>query len=461
MNFSTIAKNLWLPFVILALFLTAISFRPLLPIDETRYMTVAWEMFLRQGWLQPLTVNFEPYHHKPPLLFWLINLSWSVFGISRWAGLIPVVLFSMACVYLTGFLNKRLFPEIQDRQRVRLIMAGGIPFMIYGTLVMFDFMLCSFVLLSLICLYYFRQDRRLRYALLMGLCLGMGVLTKGPVAYLYVLQVELLAPFWVKEFSRAPQWYGGILAALAVSVLPVLFWLVPVLKAADSDFAFWLVWNQTAGRITGNFNASHVRPFWFYLPFIPVIFMPWLFFPSFWRGLSHAKAGLKLHEGLRFLAFWLVPVVVAFSLISGKQPHYLVPLVPGIAMLAAYCLQRLETRTLVKAFAAVLVLFIGGQMIAAHTFFKRYTLEHVAEIVKTQPTRDLAFVRNYHGELGFMARHETPVDSLQPDQLEAWFEAHPDGWAVVRFKDDQPEIKNLKMIFAHRYRGKNLGVFEK
>jgi len=140
-NFSTIAKNLWLPFVILALFLTAIAFRPLLPIDETRYMTVAWEMFLRQGWLQPLTVNFEPYHHKPPLLFWLINLSWSVFGISRWAGLIPIVLFSMACVYLTGFLSKRLFPEIQDRQRVRLIMAGGVPFVIYGTLVLFDFLL--------------------------------------------------------------------------------------------------------------------------------------------------------------------------------------------------------------------------------------------------------------------------------------------------------------------------------
>ena len=97
----------------------------------------------------------------------------------------------MACVYLTGFLSKRLFPEIQDRQRVQLIMAGGIPFMIYGTLVMFDFVLCAFVLLSLICLYYFRQERHLRYALLMGLCFGMGVLTKGPVAYLSVLPVAL------------------------------------------------------------------------------------------------------------------------------------------------------------------------------------------------------------------------------------------------------------------------------
>lgn len=461
MNFSTMAKNLWLPFVTFALFLTAIFFRPLLPIDETRYMTVAWEMFLHQGWLQPLTVNFEPYHHKPPFLFWLINLSWAVFGVSRWAGLIPVMLSSMACVYMTGFLGKRLFPEMQDRTRVQLIMAGGLPFMIYGSLVMFDFMLCAFILLSLLSLYLFRKQRRLRYVLLMGLSLGMGVLTKGPVAYLYVLPVALLAPLWIKDFTRAPQWYGGLLAAIILSALPVLLWLIPVLSATDNNFAFWLVWNQTAGRITGNFNASHVRPFWFYMPLIPVIFMPWLLFPSFWRGLAHARAGLKGHEGLHFLLCWLVPAVIAFSLISGKQPHYLVPLAPGAALLVAYCLQKLATQTLVRVFAAVLMLFIGGHMIASQTLFKRYTLEHVAEIIKAHPTRPLAFVRNYHGELGFMARHETPVASLQIHQLEAWFNDHPDGWAVVGYKDGQPEIQNFKMIFTSRYRGKNLGVFEK
>ena len=180
-------------------------------------MTVAWEMFLRQGWLQPLTVNFEPYHHKPPLLFWLINLSWSIFGISRWAGLIPISLFSLLCVYLVVYLSRLIFPENKDDQRVKLIMAGGVPFMIYGTLVMFDFMLCVFVLLSLLFLLYFRKERRVRYTLLMGLCLGMGVLTKGPVAYLYVLPVALLAPFWANGFARPTQWYGGILAAVIVS----------------------------------------------------------------------------------------------------------------------------------------------------------------------------------------------------------------------------------------------------
>lgn len=461
MNFSNIIKSLWLPLAVLAMFLAAIAFRPLLPIDETRYMTVAWEMFLRQGWLQPLTVNFEPYHHKPPLLFWLINLSWSVSGISRWAGLIPVALFSLSCVYLTGVLGEMLFGQTLNPQRIRLVMAGSLPFMIYGTLVMFDFMLCVFVLLALICLLRFSQTRRLRYMVLMGLCLGLGVLTKGPVAYLYVLPPALLAPFWMVNFSRPAQWYGAIVMAVLLSVLPVLFWLVPVLKASDNDFAIWLVWNQTAGRVTGNFNAAHARPFLFYLPILPVIFMPWVFYPSFWRGLSGVKAKIKGDEGLRFLACWTIPVLIAFSLISGKQPHYLVPLVPGAALFTVYCLHDVKTRTLAQTFAAILAIFIGGQAIVSQISLNRYELEHIAEIVMAQPDRDLAFVRNYHGEIGFLARREKPVDSRQLHEIDQWFEEHPDGWAIIRFKDHQPEIEKYHKIISYPYRGKNIGLFER
>ena len=51
----------------------AISTRPPLPVDETRYLAVAWEMWQGGNYLVP-HLNFEPYSHKPPLLFWLINI---------------------------------------------------------------------------------------------------------------------------------------------------------------------------------------------------------------------------------------------------------------------------------------------------------------------------------------------------------------------------------------------------
>ncbi|TIM05057.1 hypothetical protein [Mesorhizobium sp.] len=71
---SLLAERL-LPYLLLAaFFIVSAIFRPILPIDETRYLAVAWEMFSRQDFLVP-TLNFEPYFHKPPLLFWLIDLA--------------------------------------------------------------------------------------------------------------------------------------------------------------------------------------------------------------------------------------------------------------------------------------------------------------------------------------------------------------------------------------------------
>ena len=61
----------------------ALGARPLTPVDETRYLAVAWEMWVSGDALVP-HLNGEPYSHKPPLLFWLINLGWAVAGVSEW-----------------------------------------------------------------------------------------------------------------------------------------------------------------------------------------------------------------------------------------------------------------------------------------------------------------------------------------------------------------------------------------
>ncbi|MGH8215342.1 MAG: ArnT family glycosyltransferase [Rhodanobacteraceae bacterium] len=48
----------------------AVLFPPI-PIDETHYLTAAWEMYNCGQWLVP-TVNGARYSDKSPLLFWLI-----------------------------------------------------------------------------------------------------------------------------------------------------------------------------------------------------------------------------------------------------------------------------------------------------------------------------------------------------------------------------------------------------
>ena len=83
------------------------------------------------------------------------------------------------------------------------------------------------------------------------------------------------------------------------------------------------------------------------------------------RGYSMAVSGKAFKELkttgthrtlLRFLGCWLVPVFISFSLISGKQIHYLLPLIPGIALVFALALDQIRDRvTLKQAFPAIII----------------------------------------------------------------------------------------------------------
>lgn len=453
------AETLWTLGAMVVLFCTAVAFRPLLPIDETRYMTVAWEMRLHEGWFAPLTLNFEPYSHKPPLLFWLINVFWSVFGVGRAQGLIPAILSSGTVVFLTVALARRLSGAANfDGRRVTLLMIGSLPFLIYSTMLLFDLTVAMFVLATFICFVEYAQKRSHHYIFLAGLFIGLGVLTKGPVAYLYVIFPILLGPFWIKDFTKPSSWYRGCFFAIIISFLPVLAWIVPVLAQSDKHFAFWLLWEQTAGRVAGNFKDAHIRPFYFYLPFLPLIFAPWIFFPAFWKNIKAIDTRQSI---IRFCICWAVPVFFVFSFISGKQPHYLVPLIPAAILLVSVLLETTALRTLTNAVLFLLMLFVTAHSAAWALVFPAYNLRPIADYVQIHQDKEWAWVRNYHGEIGYLAKLKEPITNLDGiDKMDQWFIEHPKGRAVIRYQDES-DVDHYKKILSSTYRGKNIGIFEK
>ncbi len=75
-------RDTWLRVALVAvLTVAALASRTSLPVDETRYLAVAWEMWQRGDFLVPFR-NGEAYSHKPPLLFWLIHAGWAIFGVN-------------------------------------------------------------------------------------------------------------------------------------------------------------------------------------------------------------------------------------------------------------------------------------------------------------------------------------------------------------------------------------------
>ena len=107
----TLIKQLWLPFVIIAIPGVLFSlFLPFFPVDETRYLSVAWEMNLHKSFIVPLQ-NALPYSHKPPFLFWLFNVDWLLLGINEVSLRFIPLLFSMFNITLVYKISVRLWDD--------------------------------------------------------------------------------------------------------------------------------------------------------------------------------------------------------------------------------------------------------------------------------------------------------------------------------------------------------------
>ncbi len=314
--------------VLFGLFLAIlVALRPLMPLDETRYLSVAWEMRLT-GDIFHLTRNFEPYSHKPPLLFWAINLVWLVTGVCEYAARLVGPGFAVLCLWATARLARALWTDRADVTGV-LVLAGFSLFAIYGSATMFDAMLSFAVLIGVLCLWRAGQvGGGVRDWALLGLALGFGVLAKGPVVLLHLLPMALLIRLWEEEHAPIALRLKGLAVALAVGLAVVALWLVPTLVTADAAFRHELLWTQSVARMQG--GLRHDRPFWFLLALLPLLLFPWGWIPGFWRALPSAVRG---DRAMRFLAIWVVSAPVLFSLIVSKQAHYLLPELPAVALM--------------------------------------------------------------------------------------------------------------------------------
>jgi 4-amino-4-deoxy-L-arabinose transferase-like glycosyltransferase len=327
-------SGLWLLLVVVPLWN-----RPLLPIDETRYVSVAWEMWNRGNWLVPF-LNGEIYHHKPPLLFWLIHWGWAIFGINEWWPRLLPGLFALGSLLLTRQLARQLWPKNPlIGQYATLILLSCFWWSVFTSAVMFDLLLTFFTLLGMVALLKVWQTRSLSGWGLFGLALGFGGLTKGPVILLHLLPVAVLAPGWQSQRGYSWRfWYGGLLSSVILGSLIALSWAIPASVVGGEEFRQAIFWGQTAHRLVNSFAHNH--PVWWYLPWLPLLFFPWLFWLPWWRAWLQLSQHFH-NEGVRFCLVWLLLILILLSLISGKQPHYLLPLFPAFALLSAYLLSQL------------------------------------------------------------------------------------------------------------------------
>jgi len=491
-----------------ALSAVALLTRPLIPIDETRYVSAAWEMWLRGDFLVPFK-NGEPYSHKPPLMFWMFQIGWALFGVNDWWPRLVSPVFSAGGLVLAFLLARRLWPRHSGiAGSAALILMGTLWWIVFSTSAMFDILLAFWVLLGMHGVLDAAAGKRRGFVML-GVAIGLGVLTKGPVILLNLLPVTVLAPWWNPGLKWG-RWFGGVGLAVLLGAAIALAWALPAGMEGGEAYRNAIFWGQTANRMVESF--AHRRPFWWYLPLLPLLLFPWFVWPGLWQAMAqHWRAGLD--RGTRFCLAWMLPVFTAFCFISGKQPHYLVPLFPPFALLAARVLaDRSNSRVglpalLTAALGVALILASKGQIAALHgqvaelpplwpglllmlvallawvagrrgiqpvvtlgvlgavtlallqlaasrSIEPLYDIKPMALAIKQVQKLGLpiANAANYHAQYQFLGRLEVPLVELYGPELTPWLAAHPEGYVVMYLKDTQ-SLDTIPARHKQAYRG--------
>lgn len=391
----------WLLLAVAALWL-----RPLWPVDETRYASVAWEMWQRGDFLVP-HINGEPYSHKPPLLFWIIHLGWALTGVNDWWPRMVGPLFAFLSVPLLLRLAKLLWPQDRSADAPAVwVLFGTALFASFVTLTMFDLLLMLCAMVGMVGVLRLAAGERGPGILWLGAGIGLGVLAKGPVILLHVLPAAVLAPWWAPAVRQAKaRWYGSLGLGVLLGAAIALAWAVPAAWLGGEEYRRAILWGQTAGRVSESF--AHRLPWWYYVPMLPVILFPWLAWPRVWKGLRVLAQGGG-DGGTRFLTAWLVLTVVGFSLVSGKQAKYLVPFLPAFALLAGAGLARVRGQPTV--WEAVLPM-AGFLCIPAFLLFLRAKPDAVKapEWVAELPDWPIAAFAVLAVALAVLARRETAL----------------------------------------------------
>ena len=301
--------------------------------DETRYAVVAREMRETGNWVLP-HLNGEVYAEKPPLFFWLVNLS-TFFGYAdnEVTNRLPSALAGLITILLTFLFGERLF-NTRVGFLSGLVLTTCFLFPQLSRWMMLDSLLTLFFLLTLFCFYlgYEKEKRRRRYYVLAGLFIGLGVLTKGPIAYLPIL-IFLIVGFFQEGLKKF--WNRDLLLGCLLSLVVVLIWSIPAFLTGGKDYFEWLLFQQAVQTYAKGGSHFHPQPFIFYFIRFPIEFFPWIvFLPSaFFLGLRKARDKRK---ELLFLSIWFLFIFLFFTLAKGKKDNYLLPLYPAAALIVGW-----------------------------------------------------------------------------------------------------------------------------
>ena len=368
--------------------------------DEGFFASTAAEMYARGDWVVPW-FNGEMFGHKPPWMYWMMMLGYSLFGVGETGARFFSAVFGLATALLTYRFGSRLF-----NSRTGFIAGLVIPScLMFGVVARAATPDAYLVFFTTLALYLFASNGFLKrretttshpgsnvpilpgawttWIMIYGV-MGLAALVKGPIGFLFPMAViglfllimtpvkslpgnstrtakiwNRLRPFGPINFARTV-WSMRPLTAIGIILLVAGPWYLLVGIQTQGAFHAEFFGVHHWQRFTTPMD-NHNGPFFYYPVAILVGLFPWSIYggPALVEWASQLRSRNQNFIGLVFLSCWVGVYVGIFSLASTKLPNYILPIYPALAVLTALFVDSALTRSNRKDYGSASVAFAG------------------------------------------------------------------------------------------------------
>jgi 4-amino-4-deoxy-L-arabinose transferase-like glycosyltransferase len=352
-------------------------------LDEARNAGCAYEMWKKGEYIVP-TFNNQLRVEKPPLHYYFMILGYSIFGFNEFAARFFSVIFGVLTIGLTYlFAHRYLNPKAA--KIASLIMLGSLHFSIQIHMAVPDPYLIFFIAAALMAFYRGFAENQKRFHFLAYLFVGLGFLTKGPIALVFPAITILLFLYstgqlsWKNLFSFKP------FLGLGLVLLVIAPWHIMVGIATQGEWlrGFYLTHNlqRFVEPMEGHGGLFVLTWLYVFLGMLPIGIYIFPAFYSLWKNRNQTQ-----HQAVVFAGIAALVMILFFSFSQTKLPNYTVPTYPFIALVMAYYLQNIFEKNIVNKvvkistylYIFIMLLLQAGLIIALQADKYLAHLTHVA-----------------------------------------------------------------------------------
>lgn len=360
---------------------------PLYDLDEGAFAEATREMIESGDYIVPRR-DSEPRYDKPILIYWLQALSVQGLGLNEFALRLPSAIAASLWAFAIWFFVRRCL-DGQTATLAALVMALSLEVSLIGKAAVADALLNLFLALTFFEIYRYWLKPNLKTnrapVLRAYLWMGLGFLTKGPVAVFFPFTISLL--FFILSLRWSKQsllalwgWVRAVFDPLGWSIFLLIAgpWYLAIYLKDGLGFFQGFFLEHNLGRFTSVIHGHSGFPGYYFVALL-LILLPF----TGWMLSLFKRYRLAWLDPLdRFLWLWFLTVIVFFSFSGTQLPHYLLYGATPLFILMARHRDALTNRWLA---------FVPPLLLALTLVLLPFVLD-VALVMATRPYEKVLFI---------------------------------------------------------------------